>query len=267
MKKITPLISLLFVCIISSSYAQVEYFYTLLNNGNDSFTIAAVPESSSSNFQTSVQSYGFTIILPDGVTANITSSLGSAANATFFDGSAVGEAENDGYLITETLGAPINIDAPANATNTPMVTIQINDMPTMGEILILANNSILATNVPSLKSFLTADTTDNGMTEFLNTIDENASGLVGDSSATLSLSETIFTEDSIIIFPNPSSRYITINSTVAIDTIELYTLLGKKIGINFNTNSQIDVSNLTTGIYLMKISSDNKIITKKFVVE
>ncbi|AXG71974.1 hypothetical protein KORDIASMS9_04232 [Kordia sp. SMS9] len=38
-----------------------------------SYTIGAVPNTSSNTFATSVQSYGFTIVLPDGITASITS--------------------------------------------------------------------------------------------------------------------------------------------------------------------------------------------------
>lgn len=47
------------------------YTYTLIDNESFNYTIAAVPNVSASNFSTSMQSYGFTIILPDGVTATI----------------------------------------------------------------------------------------------------------------------------------------------------------------------------------------------------
>ena len=58
--------------------AQNTYTYTLIDNGGCSFTIAAVADSGETNEVTEVQSYGFTILLLDGITMSIISSLGGA---------------------------------------------------------------------------------------------------------------------------------------------------------------------------------------------
>ena len=119
MKKNNLYISLLvaFSFFFGQVNAQDGYTYTLSHNGGYSFTVQAVPNTRSNNFSTSVQSYGFTLTLPDGVTITTDSSLGSAASASFFDGSSVGMASIDGYLITETLGSPVSLPAPSAGTN------------------------------------------------------------------------------------------------------------------------------------------------------
>lgn len=133
---ITTIIIILLSLFTIQIHAQDGYTYTLIDNSSYSFTIGAVPNTSANNFATSMQSYGFTIIVPDGVTISMTSSLGNAASATFFDGTAVGQPSIDGYLITETLGSPVSLVAPSTGTTSNVVTIQVNGSPTSGIIYI-----------------------------------------------------------------------------------------------------------------------------------
>lgn len=57
------------------------------------------------------------------------------------------------------------------------------------------------------------------------------------------------------IYPNPTNGIITIETTNAIEKIELYTLLGRKLSESNNT--QIDLSNLANGIYLLTINTQD----------
>jgi uncharacterized membrane protein YciS (DUF1049 family) len=268
MKKITILY--LVLCLFSTSiYAQDGYTYTLVDDGSYNFSIQAVPNTSASNFNTLVQSYGFTILLPDGVTATLTSSLGNAASATLFDGNDVGVPTNDGYLITETLGSPLQLPPPANATNTTVVTLHVEGNPTSGEIRLLANNSTLATTVTPLKSFMQADMIDNGMAEFTNVVDPNASGLSGLEAinfSTLSIDEIENTENiSLILFPNPAVNQVNIQTDYVLNLVELYDITGKLIN-TFYTKT-LDISHLNTGVYFLKIQLENITITKRLVKE
>ena len=208
MNKIT--LSTLFILVLNFFSGQLKaqdgYTYTFIDNGSYNYSIAVVPNASASNFVTSVQSYGFTIILPDGITATITSSLGSGAGATFFNGTDVGMPTSDGYLITETLGSVITLPAPSAAATTNIVTIQVNGSPTSGFLYILPNNSALANSITPLKAFMQADMIDDGMTMFTNVVDPNALGLSGDSGinfATLSTPEVSL--DQLSIHPNPAT--------------------------------------------------------------
>ncbi len=70
----------------------------------------------------------------------------------------------------------------------------------------------------------------------------------------------------IRVYPNPTSKYITIASTKTIDKIELYNVLGKRV-LQTSQTSQIKIDYLANGVYLLKLFLDNKILTKKIVKE
>lgn len=251
--------------------AQDGYTYTLRDNGGYSFTVQAVPNASANNFATSVQSYGFTIIVPDGVTITVNSSLGNAASGTFFDGSAVGQPTIDGYLVTETLGSPISLTAPSAGVNSDMISFTVNGTPLSGNACILENNSSLATTLNSLKSFMQADMIDNGMAEFVNVVDPNAAAVTSPSCfnfATLSVEE----ENELIgisLYPNPTENTtkLQIPSGIKNVKIEVFDNTGKKINVALSSDNTIDVSNIASGLYLVSIIADYHKTTKKLIVK
>lgn len=252
----TKLCMALFCLLTANMYAQDGYTYTLIDNGNYSFSIAAVPNASTSNFATNVQSYGFTIIVPDGVTANVTSSIRNSASASFFDGNNVSQPSIDGYLITET-GSPVSLPAPAAAITTTLVTIQINGSPTSGVIEILANDSALANAFTSLKSFISADMIDDGSDAFPNVVDPNGSALSGNRSfdfATLSVEKTQLAN--LSVYPNPATNFVNIQSSEnPLQKIEIYTINGQLVLSKNNNLEKIAINNLKSGMYLMKLYS------------
>lgn len=246
--------------------AQDGYTYTLVHNGGYDFTIQAVPNASSNTFATSVQSYGFTILLPDGVTATLTSSLGNGGSATFFDGTNVGVPTVDGYLITETLGSPIALPAPSATTNTNMISLTVNGSPTSGELRILENNSALATTVTALKSFMSADMVDDGMALFPNVVDPNGPAVSGMSSFDFSvLGITESTLDEFSVFPNPVRDELYISGHRPLDKIEIYNSIGQLVGTKSEELSMVSVSDLETGVYFITLFTDSAQKTFKFV--
>ncbi|MEM6721680.1 MAG: T9SS type A sorting domain-containing protein [Bacteroidota bacterium] len=255
--------SFLFVIITAFVFqvnAQDGYTYTLIDNGSYNYTISAVPNTSANNFTTSVQSYGFTVILPDGVTASITSSLGGTASATFFDGNAIGQATLDGYLITETLGSPVSLPAPSSGITSNIATIQINGAPTSGTLYILENNSALATTVTPLKSFMQADMIDNAMAEFINVVDPNAAAVSGMSSfdfSTLSVEEETNELAELSVYPNPVKDIIHItNINTDLIKAEIHNVNGQLVLSKENKLTSINVNSLPSGIYMLKLYSD-----------
>ena len=268
MNKITlPTLLALVFCLFSGFVkAQDGYTYTLVDNGSYNFTIAAVPNASASNFATSVQSYGFTILLPDGITASITSSLGSSAGATFFNGTDVGQPTIDGYLITETLGSPMPLPAPSSGTTSPIVTIQLTGTPTSGIMMILANDSALANAVTPLKSFMQADMIDDAMASFANAVDSNASGLSGVTSFDFSTLSTPSEElVSFSIYPNPTTDVLHINQVRDITKLEIINVNGQLVLTQSKSLENINVSQLQNGVYFLKVHTENGIATKKFI--
>ncbi|MTE27961.1 aryl-sulfate sulfotransferase [Winogradskyella ouciana] len=77
----------------------------------------------------------------------------------------------------------------------------------------------------------------------------------------LSVSE--FENSIVSLYPNPTKNRIQINSTTVIDRVEIYNMMGSKIG---ETSSKtIDLSNNSDGVYFLKIYSDTNMVSKKVI--
>ena len=108
-----------------------------------------------------------------------------------------------------------------------------------------------------------------GIVDTFNNISPNQTLNITEGQA-LSLNEYDLT--TVQLFPNPVTDRLNIrlnNSSTINFKVELYNLLGKKVlsedkdGIN----SVIDLSNYASGIYLLKCTLADKVITKKVIVE
>ncbi|MCX6285862.1 MAG: T9SS type A sorting domain-containing protein [Bacteroidetes bacterium] len=77
-------------------------------------------------------------------------------------------------------------------------------------------------------------------------------------------------ESSINIFPNPASSSVTISlsdPSQILTTLNIYTIRGEKIReVNFNRQTVLDISSLTSGLYILKFNSDGHIIHKRLMV-
>lgn len=71
------------------------------------------------------------------------------------------------------------------------------------------------------------------------------------------------------IYPNPSSLgYVNITSRSNAEmNVSVFDVLGKLVINKEVSNKKIDVSNLKTGIYIMKVSQDDAVSTKKLVIQ
>ena len=101
----------------------------------------------------------------------------------------------------------------------------------------------------------------------------SATGLVGFGDFAVgeisALSTTNFELDSIKIVPNPStSNFVTITSSFNEDIeVVVFDVIGKQISSQKLQNNRLDVSELKSGMYLLKISQKEKTTTKKLVVK
>lgn len=83
----------------------------------------------------------------------------------------------------------------------------------------------------------------------------------------LTLSDSDMSMEIFKIYPNPTSLdYLTIESTDELK-IEVYSVIGKKLhqAIVKTSNSKLNISELSRGIYFLKISNGQKTITRKFI--
>ncbi|HKK11193.1 MAG TPA: T9SS type A sorting domain-containing protein, partial [Flavobacteriaceae bacterium] len=75
--------------------------------------------------------------------------------------------------------------------------------------------------------------------------------------------------DGLEIYPNPTTLgYINIFSkSQSAMKVGVFDILGKQVMSRTVENNRLDVSTLTSGLYIMKISQDNATATKKLVVK
>lgn len=93
---------------------------------------------------------------------------------------------------------------------------------------------------------------------FVGKLSENPNGINDQENKTL---------EQIILYPNPSENIIFVNIPGNYSTIEIINLNGqvvKKV-ITQNKLNQIDISNLNSSIYLIKVSDEKGISTAKFI--
>lgn len=74
-------------------------------------------------------------------------------------------------------------------------------------------------------------------------------------------------KDEIIVYPNPAREVITIKTNSDIENLQLYNSLGQLI-IDQNTNAKtLNISQLQNGVYILKIKSENRTVTKRILVD
>jgi hypothetical protein len=80
------------------------------------------------------------------------------------------------------------------------------------------------------------------------------------------LSNDNFDALKVSVYPNPAQKQITISGLNQESTVEIYTVSGVKLmNVTFSGETLLPL-NLASGMYLAKITSDNKTITKKLII-
>ena len=104
------------------------------------------------------------------------------------------------------------------------------------------------------------------------TIDGNAYEL-NLTNATLGVTSNNLLAESLQIYPNPNKGQFTVNynGTETLKKLELYSVNGQLVKVvsleNFSNQKEIIVPNLATGLYLLKIKTENAAATKKIMIE
>lgn len=80
------------------------------------------------------------------------------------------------------------------------------------------------------------------------------------------LSITPFKINDFKVFPNPVSNIINIESSLAIDRVEVFNILGEKVLSAYGVK-QLNVENLQSGMYLLKAYTKNRSINKKILIK
>ena len=84
-----------------------------------------------------------------------------------------------------------------------------------------------------------------------------------------SVEDVELSSDDIRLYPNPANSKVNISSTELIEKVEIYSISGAMIlqDMPLNYNTEINVSEFKSGIYLSKIYQGNTVTSKKLMVE
>ena len=95
----------------------------------------------------------------------------------------------------------------------------------------------------------------------------NTTGYARIYDYTTLLSKTEFTlNDSFKMYPNPSNSFFELSGDSAIEKIEVYSMQGQIVK-TFKNEKQYNVSDLSNGIYLLKIKAENGFASKTLIKE
>lgn len=98
----------------------------------------------------------------------------------------------------------------------------------------------------------------NNYTTFNPTFTEISNG-----NCSTSFSVDLFTENNIELYPNPAQALLKIKSSINIDSVSIFSISGKEL---IKSNALVlDISGLSNGIYIVKINSGNKFVSKKII--
>ncbi|WP_299890112.1 T9SS type A sorting domain-containing protein [uncultured Lacinutrix sp.] len=257
----TKLITLLALVFALAIQAQT-YELTLIQNSGYNYSVAAVPDFNSTAPHPYINDQNFTITIPDNITiSNVTGGY-SVPVFTSIDAFNPGEDAIAFNLVQD-------IVLPAHTAGTPIVltTFDVNGSPTTGSISLLDNTSALAMAAPNIFNAFFIGTLSG---DLMDSATDNYMGQTGTTSynfATLGTVENEITGYSI--FPNPAKDIVQIlvPNTITNFKIEIYDVLGKQVFLDLSEENTIDVSNISSGLYLISIIVDKSKIIKRLIVD
>ena len=78
---------------------------------------------------------------------------------------------------------------------------------------------------------------------------------------------TLFATDTIQLFPNPVTNELFITSELKIDKVEFYTLSGTLLMTENNFKGKISLSDLASGVYMLKVYTEKGVVVSRIVKE
>ena len=159
---------------------------------------------------------------------------------------------NDSTFLTEKLQVAYGTDATPEA-----MTMQLADHP-------LINQASLQSNIVLFTPTVSGDY----YFGFNAYSDANQNNLYVDNiSIQVNLSNPDFDNNSFTAYPNPVKDVLKLSYNQNISNVAVYNLLGQQVlTMNVNaTKGQIDMSNLATGTYLVKVNTENAVKTIKVI--
>ena len=84
-------------------------------------------------------------------------------------------------------------------------------------------------------------------------------------ASTLSADDDFSQEEDVVLWPNPATNTIHISNAKVFNTVAIYDQVGKLISKQAIQSAAIDISNLSSGLYIFRLSNTNTTINKRVV--
>ncbi|MCF6182596.1 T9SS type A sorting domain-containing protein [Lutibacter sp.] len=253
-------ITFVFILTVLISNAQ-GYTFGIVHISGYNFKVVAIPDFTSTG-NTDVSDVGFTLVLPAG-TADAVNPVGlltartwsvaqhDAANLTAVAG--LGDGTKDVFQFNLPPGQ--SILAHTAGQQIDLVSFDVSNSPVTGVMSILLNSDPIATGAGGVfDSFYNSDIdgpgVGTGTTDYFAGL---APGMESINFSTLAV-QTFNLEHNVAIYPNPTSNYIHISSSLTFDKVALYDVLGKQV-LSTKNVSQLKVDQLHSGLYFLKLST------------
>ncbi|SHI46292.1 T9SS type A sorting domain-containing protein [Flavobacterium terrae] len=181
--------------------------------------------------------------------------------------------------VNESMAFSYSLDATGldNGTWSPATSLNINEILTSTTSSVQVDGDLPA-NQSNLNGTVNISTTpwNNGATLWIKWLDDNALGndslLAIDNFAFRATSSTLSISQNNIaglkVYPNPAKNtlYVTSDSFGA-KQVELFDVLGKSVLNTKVVNNTVNISSLSKGVYVAKITEEGKTATRKVVIE
>jgi hypothetical protein len=200
-----------------------------------------------------------------------------ATNGTALD-STTALATGD-YFVSQTLnsceGPRTSVAVTVNTTAAPTgdATQSLSSSLTISSIVVTGTNVVWYATSANAAAGINALPSTTPLTNTTYYATQTVGGCTSLTSLAVSittLANQDFELDSIKIFPNPSTagNFVTITSSIKEDIdVEVFDILGKHILTQKVISNILDVSNLHSGMYLLKISQKERTTIKKLVIK
>jgi len=246
---------LLIALVFGLTLQAQKYNFTLIQNSAYNFSVAAVPDFTSATPYRSDQN--FTILVPDGITlSNVTGGY-SVPVFTGIDAFAPGQ-DAIAFNLVQDIATPSTTGVPIILT-----TFDVLGTPTSGKIDLIANTHALVGASEPIFGI-----------RFLGPLsgnlgDPNTENYGGQTGTTFYLFAPLGISnkklEGVKLYPNPTKGEVFIKGINDLQSIELFTITGQRVNSTKISIDKVDMSNLQTGVYFMKITSANGVATKRIV--
>ncbi|WP_299891003.1 T9SS type A sorting domain-containing protein [uncultured Lacinutrix sp.] len=241
----------LLALVLSCALQAQTYQLTLIQNSAYNYSVVAIPDFNSTAPHPYINDQNFTITIPDGVTVSGVS--GGYAVPIFTDIDAFNPGEDaiafnlvqDVVLPVHTIGSPI-----------VLTTFSVDGSPTSGAISLLDNTSGLVMAAPSIFSSFFIGTLSGNLIDSATDNYAGQTGIISYSFSTLSTTSEELT--GVSIYPNPAKDMVYLKGdTSKLNRVEIYNIAGQLVLVQNSGFDRIDISQLESAVYLVKLSAEN----------